>query len=209
MGAGSRTATPAYALYGGIHNKRDWICNPATRNAWHSASNDNLAADDATSGNGTSPNCSIPGKWHRRPLCRKYRTDCRMRGMDAPFGKTNIVPRPDSEKLVKLKRRIARAETCSVGTFVAHFRHIVWRCTFKDMHGILTVGHGLPQLDTTKPRTVHSDSRPFICIYKCGNSARINSNKYSSWVFAISKIATLINFSKFYPIYFRIPLKNM
>ena len=108
MGAGSRTATPAtpaYALYGGIHNKRDWICNPATRNAWHSASNDNLAADDATSGNGTSPNCSIPGKWHRRPLCRKYRTDCRMRGMDAPFGKTNIVPRPDSEKLVKIETK--------------------------------------------------------------------------------------------------------
>ncbi len=52
------------------------------------------------------------------------------------------------------------------------------------MHGILTVGHGLPQLDTTKPRTVHSDSRPFICIY-----THIFSNTSKKYV--VKRILTL------------------
>lgn len=96
----TRAAIPAHALYGGIRNKQDWTCNPAIRNAWHGASNDNLAADDATSGNGTSPNCSIPDKWRRLSFYRKRPINDR--GIIYPSGKTGIIHRSDRGRQVKI-----------------------------------------------------------------------------------------------------------
>ena len=163
-------------------------------------SSNNIVAGDAINENDAGPNCSIPDRWYRRLFYQKYRTDTRKRYMNAPCNETNIIPRPDRRRHVKIgvTNRSCSGLFCVYGCF--SFPAYRLKVYFQGYARYLDcVGHGLPQLDTTKPRTVHSDSRPFICIYKCGNSARINSNNYSSEIFVTSKVTTLINFAKFWP----------